>query len=475
MEEDVHSLHSYTSTLIAIEGGIGANKLKQAEQFAALWGCTQSRTNNVQLHNVIRTRHVHCTQNRTEVNRRTRAAMEGSRPELTTLATRATHLQWVSMMSETPPSKPSSPCGSCGLPAREICGRCKGVSYCDKKCQKAAWRAHKANCAAPADGSPPVDPVAVATAAAAKANRAVFDTVRGVGKQTEEEVRESFITAIESSSEIIKPLFNMTEHVDGPYDPQVGARVLWCALTVLPWSATVRYIVAKRPYPFPKFDEMMDMFVKINVLPSILPLELGVRELSCMYSVALAALVTRPDIHAVRAGHFPSMAAQTFKDSAATRPFRIHLIGCRWRIEGMINFALLAELLQRDCLGPGATPLDHPPLLNRKIEIYLIGPELGQSQLGPEHMEAMGNFARCCKHGVTVFTCPDTYDTSTTSAADFFPADLNVILNGGVDCHFGDWDTSLALLISSGIPTVITGYVTAQTPPPPHSPLARSS
>ena len=298
----------------------------------------------------------------------------------------------------------------------------------------------------------------MATAAAAKANSAAFGMTARDHKETGEATRQRFIAALQAASDVVAPVFEMIEGVDGPYDPQVGARVLWCALTVLPWFPRIRFTVAERPHPFPTFEQMMDVFVKINVFPSML--EMGTRELSCMYSVALAALVTRPDIHAVRAGHFSSMAAQTFKGSAGTRPFRIHLIGCRWHTEGMINYALLAELLQRDCLGPGATPLDHPPLQNRKIEIYLIGPELGPSQLGPEHMEAMGNFARCCKHGVTVFTGPDKYDTSTSSARDFFPADLNIILNGGIDCHFGDWDLSLALLISSGIPTVITGYVT---------------
>ncbi|KAK5674903.1 hypothetical protein LTS10_012315 [Elasticomyces elasticus] len=37
-------------------------------------------------------------------------------------------------------------CGHCGKPSSTKCGRCKNVSYCDTKCQKADWAAHKTIC-----------------------------------------------------------------------------------------------------------------------------------------------------------------------------------------------------------------------------------------------------------------------------------------------------------------------------------------
>ena len=38
------------------------------------------------------------------------------------------------------------PCPVCGLPATKRCARCKSVSYCSVKCQRAAWKTHKAEC-----------------------------------------------------------------------------------------------------------------------------------------------------------------------------------------------------------------------------------------------------------------------------------------------------------------------------------------
>jgi hypothetical protein len=42
-------------------------------------------------------------------------------------------------------------CGACGKDfATSRCGRCLSVTYCDAVCQRADWRAHKAECKAPA-------------------------------------------------------------------------------------------------------------------------------------------------------------------------------------------------------------------------------------------------------------------------------------------------------------------------------------
>ncbi len=39
-------------------------------------------------------------------------------------------------------------CGrpGCENPGSQICGRCKGVAYCNKECQKEHWKVHKASC-----------------------------------------------------------------------------------------------------------------------------------------------------------------------------------------------------------------------------------------------------------------------------------------------------------------------------------------
>ena len=39
-------------------------------------------------------------------------------------------------------------CGSCSLPAAlSVCSRCHSVAYCNEQHQRAAWPAHKADCA----------------------------------------------------------------------------------------------------------------------------------------------------------------------------------------------------------------------------------------------------------------------------------------------------------------------------------------
>jgi len=40
----------------------------------------------------------------------------------------------------------SSVCGNCGRIANQLCVRCKAVVYCDRRCQKADWKHHKATC-----------------------------------------------------------------------------------------------------------------------------------------------------------------------------------------------------------------------------------------------------------------------------------------------------------------------------------------
>lgn len=41
-------------------------------------------------------------------------------------------------------------CGTCEKPnASKLCGRCRQISYCDRKCQEAHWAAHKVICREP--------------------------------------------------------------------------------------------------------------------------------------------------------------------------------------------------------------------------------------------------------------------------------------------------------------------------------------
>jgi hypothetical protein len=41
---------------------------------------------------------------------------------------------------------PTLCCFSCGSPARTLCGRCQVAKYCDRACQKKAWKDHKLVC-----------------------------------------------------------------------------------------------------------------------------------------------------------------------------------------------------------------------------------------------------------------------------------------------------------------------------------------
>ena len=50
-------------------------------------------------------------------------------------------------------------CASCGKPnARELCGGCRSVCYCNKTCQKNHWGVHKAPCRA-GGSAPPAPPI----------------------------------------------------------------------------------------------------------------------------------------------------------------------------------------------------------------------------------------------------------------------------------------------------------------------------
>jgi tetratricopeptide (TPR) repeat protein len=50
-----------------------------------------------------------------------------------------------------PAPPPTQPCGACVAPlvmtAAQVCSRCKAAWYCNRECQKTAWKAHKAQCA----------------------------------------------------------------------------------------------------------------------------------------------------------------------------------------------------------------------------------------------------------------------------------------------------------------------------------------
>jgi MYND finger len=52
------------------------------------------------------------------------------------------------VMSACGASAFSGPCAVCGANSRSRCSRCHGEMYCGPQCQRAAWPAHKAACAA---------------------------------------------------------------------------------------------------------------------------------------------------------------------------------------------------------------------------------------------------------------------------------------------------------------------------------------
>jgi hypothetical protein len=60
----------------------------------------------------------------------------------------------------SPAPSSQQPCGSCAnlliKSGARMCGQCKEMWYCDRECQKAAWKAHKAQCAATSAAAAPL-------------------------------------------------------------------------------------------------------------------------------------------------------------------------------------------------------------------------------------------------------------------------------------------------------------------------------
>eukprot|EP00727_Mastigamoeba_balamuthi_P003694 m51a1_g13321 hypothetical protein (388) ;mRNA; f:127-1413 len=74
---------------------------------------------------------------------------------------------------------PPTPCATCGKPARNVCSRCKAVSYCGRECQKADWPQHKATC-----GTRGSDAGSVLVPFADDATRGMYGAMLGVGQHT---------------------------------------------------------------------------------------------------------------------------------------------------------------------------------------------------------------------------------------------------------------------------------------------------
>lgn len=151
------------------------------------------------------------------------------------------------------------------------------------------------------------------------------------------------------------------------------------------------------------------------------------RELSTEYTIALAAALMKDHVVVPPQG----------SDGA----FRLHLIGCRWHVEGAINFEHVLSVLNRI----------FPVLHSTTLKIGLLGPEMA----GQEKAEsrAMNRAMQHCGDKLKIQISPRYYHESRAPAADFA-----LVLNGGIDSGFGTWGPTLQLLLSRGTPVAFTGY-----------------
>eukprot|EP00854_Cymbomonas_tetramitiformis_P023595 gene23595-28577_t len=166
------------------------------------------------------------------------------------------------------------------------------------------------------------------------------------------------------------------------------------------------------------------------------------RKSSIVYTIALIATALREHIAT-------SCAAR------GDGRFVLHLLGCRWHVEGSIDVELLSKLLGR---------VAH----FNKLCLVFIGPELAGVDLFKFKFKVQASLKRLKRttkdNEVEIKVIP--------LEADMLPAkgdfrllaesseerpDLAVILNGGLDDHFGSWALTLWRLLAQGSPAAFTG------------------
>ena len=170
------------------------------------------------------------------------------------------------------------------------------------------------------------------------------------------------------------------------------------------------------------------------------------RERASTYTVALAALVMRREVLAAHGG--------------GEEPLRIALLGCRWDVEGRIDWQLLIKLLSRFIEGASD--------LRSGLRITLVGPDLeGETGMAAiDRDEACREMKRAIESqrselGFDIFTGPYHEALEGSGHAGegrVQQPHLAVILNGGVDNGFGSWGPSIASLLRSRVPCIFTGY-----------------
>jgi hypothetical protein len=135
----------------------------------------------------------------------------------------------------------------------------------------------------------------------------------------------------------------------------------------------------------------------------------------------------------------------------------VHLIGCRYRHEGRINFKTLWSLLKK--LFPQASGL----------HVHLIGAELviadhSSRERPNDTAEGVAAHAKAC---AAMYKLLDNEVLQVTVHPRLYhdvefdePPSFACVLNGGIDNSFGHWQHTLCALIDSSTPTAFTGYQT---------------
>ena len=153
---------------------------------------------------------------------------------------------------------------------------------------------------------------------------------------------------------------------------------------------------------------------------------------------------SRPDSLAFTIG----LGAALLRDQIACQlvafdgTFRLHLLGCRWHVEGTMDFQKLLKLMIHVLSGICRITC---------LKVGLLGPEM----LGRDHI-AEASFRKAMEMSgsqLKIQVSTRRYHDSPPPAAN-----LALVLNGGIDSSFGAWAPTLQLLLEHRTPTAFTGY-----------------
>lgn len=283
-------------------------------------------------------------------------------------------------------------CGACGADgATKQCSACQRAWYCDRNCQKGAWKTHKKACKK------------VAAAAAAQATGAKKSPAFPADQQRE---------MVRARRAIQK----------------MGLLMNYKGLA----NAAGRLCDQERLLP--------DDFSK------------SIQDMDRLYActVGLAALMMRPRV-------MSNWAMEEAVDGKVARgPLQIDLIGSRLGNEGMMDFAMLVQVLEEAFDGFGRF---------RGLVVRLIGPQMD--------FRADPDAAAAYRAGVAraVAQVGDRMADSRFSPLkitqvvklyhDTNPDDkgrLAVALNAGLMAGFKTWAPTIAFCKQHGIPLAVTGY-----------------